>query len=334
MSKKIRIAVNGFGRIGRVVYRLGMNNPDIEFVAFNDLADTQTLAHLLKYDSIHGTLKENIRAEGDLLKVNGDEIKVFQEKDPEKIPWGKMDIDVVIESTGIFRDLETSSKHLKAGAKKVIMSAPAKGNDIPTFVMGVNEQDYRKDMNVVSNASCTTNCLAPVMKVLHDSFTVKKGFMTTVHAYTNDQRLFDMPHSDFRRSRAASLNIIPTTTGAAKALGLVIPELKGAMDGIAVRVPVADGSLTDISVHVDKHVTAKEVNSKFDEAARGKMKGIMRYSEEPLVSCDIIGDTHSCIVDGLSTQIVAGNFIKVLAWYDNEVGYSQRMLDFIKYMFK
>jgi len=327
----IRVAINGFGRIGRLVFRAGMRNKKINFVAVNDLTDAKTLAHLLKYDSVHGILDADIKAKGNSIVVNGKEIKIFSEKEPENLPWKKLKIDVVVESTGIFITKEGAEKHLKAGAKKVLISAPAKGdNPIKTIVIGVNEKDYdRKKDDIISLASCTTNCLAPVVKVLNDNFGIEKGFMTTVHAYTNDQKILDLPHKDLRRARAAAMSIIPTTTGAAKAVTLTIPELKGKLDGMAMRVPVADGSITDFVAVLKKEATAEEINKLFRSASEKSLKGILQYTEEPIVSIDIVGNPHSAIFDSELTK-TSGNLVKVVAWYDNEWGYSNRMVDFIK----
>ena len=327
----IRVAINGFGRIGRLVFRAGMKRKGIEFVAINDLTDAKTLAYLLKYDSVHGILDADIKAKGNSIVVNGKEIKIFSEKEPENLPWKKLKIDVVVESTGIFITKEGAEKHLKAGAKKVLISAPAKGdNPIKTIVIGVNEKDYdKKKDNIVSLASCTTNCLAPIVKVLNDNFGVEKGFMTTVHAYTNDQNILDLVHKDLRRARAANLSIIPTTTGAAKSVAETIPALKGKLDGMAMRVPVADGSITDFVAVLKKEATAEEINRIFKSAAEKSLKGILQYTEEPIVSIDIVGNPHSAIFDSELTK-TSGNLVKVVAWYDNEWGYSNRMVDFIK----
>jgi len=327
----VRVAINGFGRIGRLVFRAGMKRKGIEFVAINDLTDAKTLAYLLKYDSVHGILDADIKAKGNSIVVNGKEIKIFSEKEPENLPWKKLKIDVVVESTGIFITKEGAEKHLKAGAKKVLISAPAKGdNPIKTIVIGVNEKDYdRKKDDIISLASCTTNCLAPVVKVLNDNFGIEKGFMTTVHAYTNDQKILDLPHKDLRRARAAAMSIIPTTTGAAKAVTLTIPELKGKLDGMAMRVPVADGSITDFVAVLKKEATAEEINKLFRSASEKSLKGILQYTEEPIVSIDIVGNPHSAIFDSELTK-TSGNLVKVVAWYDNEWGYSNRMVDFIK----
>ena len=332
----MNIAINGFGRIGRNFLRAALSDTDFldkfKIVAINDLTDAKTLAHLLKYDSVHGILDKRIECQGDMLVVDGNSIKVLSEKNPENLPWDKYEIDLVLESTGLFRDRENAGRHLKAGAHKVLISAPAKEPDV-TLVLGVNEFDYNKnEHNIISMASCTTNCLAPMVKVLHENFAIKEGFMTTVHAYTNDQKILDLPHKDLRRSRAAALSIIPTTTGAAKAIGEVIPEMKGKLDGIAMRVPVPDGSITDLTVTVEKRTAVDEVNQKFKEYSEILNRGkIIEYSEEPLVSTDIIGNSASCIFDSLSTKVI-GNIIKVLGWYDNEWGYSCRLKDIIKHI--
>ncbi|RLE73620.1 MAG: type I glyceraldehyde-3-phosphate dehydrogenase [Thermoprotei archaeon] len=331
----IKVAINGFGRIGRLFYRAALKDPDFmkrfEVVAVNDLTKPEMLAHLLKYDSIHGILKNEIKAKEDAIIVDGNEIKVFQIPDPAKLPWKELGIDIVLESTGRFRDRENASKHISAGAKRVIISAPAKEPDI-TVVIGVNHKLYDPSKHyIISNASCTTNALAPVVKVLNEKFGIVKGLMTTTHAYTNDQRLLDLVHKDLRRARAAALSIIPTTTGAAKAIGLVLPELKGKLDGMALRVPVADGSIIDLVAELKQEVTKEEVNEAFRKAAEGELKGILEYTEEPLVSVDIIGNPHSSIVDGLSTYAI-GNMVKVLSWYDNEWGFSCRLVDLMKYM--
>jgi len=329
----IKVGINGFGRIGRLVFRaaLAKKSRSFEVVAVNDLTDSKTLAHLLKYDSTFGTLPNKIEAKEDAIVVDGKVIKVVAEKDPTQLPWKELGADIVVESTGRFTQVEKASAHLQAGAKKVIISAPAKG-ECPTFVMGVNEDTYDpKNHNVMSNASCTTNCLGPVARVLLDEFGIQKGLMTTIHAYTNDQSTLDFPHKDLRRARAAALSMIPTTTGAAKAIGLVIPELKGKMDGLAIRVPTPDVSLVDLSVNVDKEVTAEAVNEALKKAANGKLKGILEYCDEPLVSKDFQGNPASSIVDALSTKVF-GNMIKVLSWYDNEWGYSCRVVDLLDYI--
>ena len=329
----IKVAINGFGRIGRLVFRAGINNKNINFVAVNDLTDAKTLAHLLKYDSVHGILDADIKAKDNSILVNGKEIKIFSEREPEKLPWKELKIDVVVESTGIFTTKEGAEKHLKAGAKKVLISAPAKGdNPIKTIVIGVNEKEYHKDKdNIVSLASCTTNCLAPLVKVLNDNFGIEKGFMTTIHASTNDQKILDLPHKDLRRARATSLSIIPTTTGAAKAVTLTIPELKGKLDGMAMRVPVADGSITDFVAVLKKEASVEEINKLFKSVAEHELKGILQYTEEPIVSIDVVGNPHSAIFDAELTK-TSGNLVKVVAWYDNEWGYSCRMVDFIEMM--
>ncbi len=328
----MRLAINGFGRIGRVFLRACYKRETkFEIAAINDLSNPKTLAHLLKYDSVYGKFNASISYGDDYIEINDSRIKVFNEKDPENLPWKDLNIDIVIEATGVFRSREGASKHLKAGAKKVIITAPAKNPDI-TIVMGVNHDKYDKNKhNIISNASCTTNCIAPVLKVLHENFGIVKGFITTVHAYTNDQRLVDASHKDLRRARAAALSIIPTTTGAARAIHEVIPELKGKMDGIALRVPVPTGSISDIVVEVEKSVTKEEVNNSLKTASETYLKGILAYTEEPIVSRDIIEDEHSSIVDGLSTNVI-DNMVKVLAWYDNEYGYCCRLVDLVNYI--
>ncbi len=328
----IKVAINGFGRIGRSFYRIAHKSENIEVVAINDLTDAQTLAHLLKYDSLHGKFSEEVYAQGDELIVGGKAIKVFADPNPQELPWKELEVDVVLESTGRFRDREGASKHLKAGAKKVVISAPAKEPDI-TIVMGVNQEDYDpENHNIISNASCTTNCLAPVAKVLLENFGIESGFLTTVHSYTMDQRLLDSPHKDLRRARAAAVNMVPTTTGAAKAVGLVIPELKGKFNGISIRVPTPDVSLIDFVCLVEKEVSPEEVNAALKEAAEGELKGILQYCEEPLVSIDFLGNPHSSIVDALSTDVINKRLVKVIAWYDNEWGYSNRLVDLIEYV--
>lgn len=333
----VKVAINGFGRIGRCVYRLIHNNPGFEVVAINDLTDTKTLAHLLKYDSVHGRFGGCVEAKDNGINVDSRFIRIFAEKDPEQLPWKDLGVDVVIESTGIFKDgtgPKGADKHLRAGAKKVVISAPAKGEDI-TIVMGVNDSDYNPEKhNILSNASCTTNCLAPVAKVIDDNFKIVSGLMTTIHSYTNDQKVLDLPHSDLRRARAAALSMIPTTTGAAKAVALVLPQLKGKLTGYAMRVPTPNVSVVDVNFVVDKPTTVEEVNAKLKEAANGAFKGIMDYSEEPLVSVDLNGSTVSSTVDSLTTTVINGNHVKVVAWYDNEMGYSQRVIDLVAHMFK
>lgn len=328
----IRVGINGFGRIGRNLYRASFRDAALEFVAVNDITDAKTLAHLLKYDSILGRLTAQVEAKDDAILVNGKALKVLSIKDPAGLPWKELGVEYVVESTGRFTDRESASKHLQAGAKKVIISAPAKGPDI-TIVLGVNEKMYdRQKHHVISNASCTTNCIAPVAKVLHEHFRIKHGFMTTIHSYTNDQQLLDLPHKDLRRARAAALSQIPTTTGAAKAVGLVLPELQGKLHGIAIRVPTANVSLIDLVAEVERVTSEGEVNQAFRKAAAGELQGLMEYTEEPLVSVDFIHDPHSAIVDGASTSVIDGTLVKVLAWYDNEWGYSCRLRDLIKYM--
>ncbi len=329
----VKVGINGFGRIGRLVFRAAcaLNKKEIEFVAVNDITDATTLAHLLKYDSNFGILPNSIKTERDSIVVDGKKIKVLQELDPGKLPWKDLGAEIVIESTGIFRDLEKAGLHLKGGAKKVIISAPAKG-EVKTIVLGVNEETYdAKGDNIISNASCTTNCIAPVVKVIKDNFGVKKGLMTTIHSYTNDQKILDLPHKDLRRARAAALNMIPTTTGAAKAVGLVIPELKGKMDGLAIRVPTPTVSIVDVVMQVEKEATKEEVNNTFKEQAQGRLKGILAVCEEPLVSMDFKGNSASSIVD-LDKTFCLGDMVKCLCWYDNEWGYSCRIVDLIEYM--
>ncbi|EOD00768.1 type I glyceraldehyde-3-phosphate dehydrogenase [Caldisalinibacter kiritimatiensis] len=332
----IKVGINGFGRIGRNVLRSAVESGVTEFevVAINDLANPEDLAHLFKYDSCFGKFEGTVEVEGEYIVINGKKIKVTSERDPENLPWGELGVDVVVESTGIFRDKEKAEKHIKAGAKKVVISAPAKNEDV-TVVMGVNEEEYNPaNHHVISNASCTTNCLAPVAKVILEKFGIKKGLMTTVHSYTNDQRILDAPHKkDLRRARAAAESIIPTTTGAAKAVALVLPELKGKLNGMAMRVPTPTVSVVDVTFEVEKEVTTEEVNQALKEAAEGELKGILGYSEEPLVSVDYRKDPHSSIVDGLSTMAI-GNMVKVVSWYDNEWGYSTRVVDLIKYIAK
>ena len=324
---KIKVAINGFGRIGRLTFKTLLSKENVEVVAINDLTDTATLAHLLKYDSVHGKFDGTVSSTADGIVVNGTEIKIYAEKEPKNLPWGTLGVDVVLESTGRFVDEAGAGGHIEAGAKKVVISAPAKGN-IPTVVLGVNEEILTGDEKIVSNASCTTNCLAPMAKVLDDAFGIEKGYISTVHAYTADQRIQDAPHGDLRRARAGAVSIIPTSTGAAKAVGLVLPHLAGMLDGIALRVPVPDGSLTDLTVVVNKEVTAEEVNAAMKAAAEGPMKGILEYTEDPIVSVDIIGNPHSNIFDSKLTA-AAGTLVKVVGWYDNEAGYSNRAADLI-----
>lgn len=327
----IRLGINGFGRIGRLVFRaiIERNSDDFEIVGVNDLTDARTLAHLLKYDSNHLKFPGDVSSDGDAIVVNGKRISVFAQRNPEDLHWGELDTDVVIESTGFFRSREKASMHLTAGAKKVLISAPASGEVDATIVMGVNDSVLTGEEKVVSNASCTTNCLAPMVKVLDDALTVVKGMMTTVHAYTSDQNLQDGPHSDLRRSRAAAVSIIPTTTGAAKAVGLVLPHIAGKLDGFALRIPIADGSITDLTVEVGRDTSVEEVNKLFQEAAAGSLTGILEYSDEPLVSIDIIHNPHSNIFDSASTMVL-GNMVKVVGWYDNEWGYANRTVDLAK----
>jgi len=329
----VRVGINGFGRIGRNVFRAALKkNADLEFVAVNDLTDAKTLAHLLKYDSVLGKFEGEVFYTDDSLIVNGKEIKIFKETDPGKLPWGDLGVDIVIESTGRFTNKEDAIKHIHGGAKKVIITAPAKNEDV-TIVMGVNEHMYDPaNHHVISNASCTTNCLAPIAKVLNDKFRIKKGMMTTVHSYTNDQRILDLPHSDLRRARAAAVSIIPTTTGAAKAIHLVIPELKGKMNGFAMRVPTPNVSVVDLVAEVEIPTTVEEVNAAMKEASETYMKGILGYSEDPLVSVDYKGDDRSSIVDAPLTMVVEGTLVKVVSWYDNEWGYSNRVVDLALYI--
>jgi glyceraldehyde 3-phosphate dehydrogenase len=330
----IKVGINGFGRIGRNIMRAAMGDRGIDIVAVNDLTNAQTLAHLLKYDSILGNLKADIAAAGDRITVDKDEFQVLSVKDPAQLPWKSLGVEVVLESTGIFTNRDGAAKHIAAGAKKVIITAPAKGPDL-TVVIGVNEDKYDPAKHhIISNASCTTNCLAPVAKVLHETFGIRKGWMTTVHSYTNDQQLLDLPHKDLRRARAAALSIIPTTTGAAVAVGEVLPEIKGRLDGIAMRVPTANVSVVDLAVLVDKKTSKEEVNAAFKAAADGKLKGILEYSEAELVSIDFRGNPHSSIVDVPYTNVMDGDFVKVLSWYDNEWGYSSRCVDLLRYLGK
>jgi glyceraldehyde 3-phosphate dehydrogenase len=334
----IRVGINGFGRIGRLFFRAALEDKEFqanfEVVAVNDITDAPTLAHLLKYDSNFGKLSREVKAEGDSIFVDGKPVKVLNAKDPSQLPWKSLGVKYVIESTGLFTDRENASKHISAGAKKVIISAPAKNPDL-TVVMGVNNNLYDPSKHtIVSNASCTTNCLAPVVKVLDDNFGIEKGFMTTCHAYTNDQRVLDLPHKDLRRARAAAMNIIPTTTGAARAIGEVLPHLKGKLDGIALRVPVPDCSVNDFVCIVKKAVTRDTVNAALKEASETYLKGILEFTMEPIVSSDVRGNPHSAIVDGQSTMVMEGTLVKTLAWYDNEWGYSCRLVDLLKYMAK
>jgi glyceraldehyde 3-phosphate dehydrogenase len=328
----IRVGINGFGRIGRNVFRSAFNDSDIEFVAVNDLTSPKTLAHLLKYDSVHGHFPGDVKASEEAIIVNGKPIKVMAQRNPADLPWGSLGVDYVVESTGFFRSRDKAQLHLDAGAKKVIISAPAKGEDI-TIVMGVNHDQYDPARHhILSNASCTTNCLAPVAKVLHDTFSIKRGLMTTIHSYTNDQRILDLPHDDLRRARAAAMSIIPTTTGAALAVGLVLPELKGKLDGYSMRIPTPNVSMVDLVVELGRNTTSEEINAAFRKASTGALSGILGVSDEPLVSVDFIGDARSAIVDSATTTVMDGNLAKVIGWYDNEWAYSVRVIDLIKYM--
>lgn len=326
----IKLGINGFGRIGRLVFRaiLERGYNDFDIVGVNDLTDAATLAHLFKYDSVHGKYPGSVTVDGDTLVIDGDRFRVFSERDPANLPWGELGCDVVVESTGIFRSREKAALHLQAGAKKVVISAPAKGEVDATVVLGVNDDVLTGREEVISNASCTTNCLAPMVKVLDDNWGLKRGFMTTVHAYTSDQRIMDAPHSDLRRARSAAVSIIPTTTGAAKAVGLVLPHLKGKLDGFALRVPTPDGSLTDLTAELEKPATAEEINAAMKAASEGPLKGILEYSEEPLVSIDIVHNPHSNVFDAQSTM-AAGTLVKVVGWYDNEWGYANRTVDIV-----
>jgi len=330
----VKVGINGFGRIGRNVVRAGLHNPNVEFVAVNDITDTKTLAHLLKYDSVLGPIEEAVTVEGDGLRIGKKHLKVFAVKDPAELDWNSVGAQVVIESTGRFTEAKDAGKHLRGSVKKVIISAPAKNEDI-TVVLGVNDSNYDpKKHNIISNASCTTNCLAPVVKVLHDKFGIQKGSMTTIHSYTNDQNVLDFPHKDLRRARAAAINMIPTTTGAAKAIGLVMPQLKGKLDGYSMRVPTPDVSVVDLVAVTDRAVTAEEVNGALKEAAAGPLKGILAYTEDPVVSSDMLHNPNSSIVDGEMTKVLDGNLVHVLSWYDNEWGYSCRVVDLVEFLAK
>jgi glyceraldehyde 3-phosphate dehydrogenase len=332
----IKVGINGFGRIGRLVYRAAMGNPNIDIVAVNDITDAATLAHLLKYDSVHGVLPSEIKAEGNAILVDGKKTEVLSEKDPSSLPWKKLGVELVVESTGKFRSAEEVKKHLDAGAKKVLISAPAKGKGGPVLniVLGVNQEQYDPKAQILTIGSCTTNCLAPVAKVLNDNFGIVRGFMTTVHAYTADQRLLDAPHKDLRRARAAAAAIIPTTTGAAKALALILPELAGKLDGVALRVPVPTGSIIDLTCELSKEATVEGINSAMKKAASGPMKGILQYTEDPIVSADVIHNPYSSIFDALSTMVMGKNLVKVFSWYDNEWGFSCRMVEMLELMAK
>ena len=327
----IKVGINGFGRIGRLTFRALLKKENVEVVAINDLTDSKTLAHLLKYDSIHGKFPGTVMVEGDYLVINGKKIRVYAEKDPANLPWGILGVTTVLECTGIFRNREKLSRHLTAGAKKVLLSVPSDNKDDvdATIVLGVNDYLLTPDMQLISNASCTTNCLAPIAKVLNDNFGLVRGLMNTTHSYTNDQIILDAPHKDLRRARAAAMSIIPTKTGAAKAIGLVIPELEGKLDGFAVRVPTPDGSLVDLTCELARNTTKEEINAAMKAAADGPMKGVLEYTEDPIVSVDIIGNTHSSVFDSELTKVLGGNFIKIISWYDNENGYSCRMADLV-----
>ena len=329
----VRVGINGFGRIGRLVFREMQKRDGIEVVAINDLTNAKTLAHLLKYDSVHKKFDGEVSAKEDSIVVNGKEIKIYAEKDPSNLPWGELGVDIVVEATGVFRKKDQISKHIEAGAKKVVLTVPAKDEIDNTIVLGVNDDELKAEDKIVSNASCTTNCLAPVAKVLNDEFGIVKGLMTTVHAYTNDQKILDLPHSDLRRARSAAVSIIPTTTGAAKAVGKVIPALNGKLNGMAMRVPTPDGSVVDLTVELAKETTAEEVNAAMKKAAEGPLKGILEYTEDPIVSIDIVGNSHSSIFDSGMTM-ASGNMVKILSWYDNEWGYSVRVVDLVEKMAK
>lgn len=333
---KIKVAINGFGRIGRLTFRVLLEKSNVEVVAFNDLTDTKTLAHLLKYDSVHGRFNGTVTVDGDYLVINNNKIRVYAEKDPTNLPWKELGVDVVAECTGVFRNREKMMKHIQAGAKKVVLSVPAddKSDVDSTIVLGVNDSELKPEHILVSNASCTTNCLAPVAKVLNDNFGIVKGLMNTIHSYTNDQIILDAPHKDLRRARAACMSIIPTKTGAAKAVGLVIPELDGKLDGFAMRVPTPDGSIVDLTVELARNTTKDEINEAMKKASEGSMKGILEYCIDPIVSVDIVGNSHSSIFDSLLTKVIGGNFVKIVSYYDNEYGYSSRMADLIVRMGK
>ena len=322
------VAINGFGRIGRLVFRAAVEQGGIEVKAINDLTDANTLAHLLKYDSTHGRFAGEVAVDGDNLVVNGQAIRILAERNPADLPWGDLGVEIVLESTGFFTEADGARAHISAGAKKVVISAPAKGEDI-TVVMGVNEDALKADHTIISNASCTTNCLAPMVKILHENFGVAKGMMNTIHSYTSDQCLLDAPHSDMRRARSAAMSMIPTTTGAAVAVGKVLPALNGKLDGLSIRVPTPDGSLTDFTAVLENEVDAEEINAAFKAAGCGSLSGILEYSEDPLVLADIVGNPHSCVFDALSTNVLEGNMVKILGWYDNEWGYSNRCVDLL-----
>jgi len=330
---KVKVAINGFGRIGRITYRALLKKENVEVVAFNDLTDPKTLAHLFKYDSVHGKFDGTVEADGDKLIINGNAIRVYSERNPADLPWGDLGVDIVVECTGIFRKREQLNWHIEAGAKKVVLSVPsAAADDVDkTIVLGVNDDTLTADDKLVSNASCTTNCLSPIAKVLHDNFTIKSGLMNTIHSYTNDQIILDSPHKDLRRARSAAVSIIPTSTGAAKAIGLVIPELDGVLHGLAMRVPTPDGSVVDLTCELEKVPTVEEIKAVMKAAAEGPMKGILEYNTDPIVSIDIVGNTHSSIFDADLTM-VKGNIVKVVSWYDNEAGYSNRLADMVEKM--
>jgi glyceraldehyde 3-phosphate dehydrogenase len=329
----IKVAINGFGRIGRNVFRIAQKRSDVDVVAINDMFSPEQLAHMLKYDSVYGRFDGTVEASGDGLRVNGSTIKVLKEKDPSQLPWKQMGVQLAVESTGVFRKRDQVAQHLSAGAKKVILTVPAKDEIDRTIVLGVNDDMLQPGDQIVSNASCTTNCLAPITKVLHDDYGIVRAFMTTVHAYTNDQRLIDTPHSDLRRARSAAINVIPTTTGAAKAIGKVIPELNGKMDGMAMRVPVPTGSIVDLVAEVSKDITREDINQAMKKAASGAMKGILQYCDEPIVSTDVIANPHSSIFDSLATMVIDRKMVKLVSWYDNEWGYSNRVVDLIPKLF-
>lgn len=329
-----RIGINGFGRIGRLVFKAGYDRDDLEFVAINDLTDAKTLGTMLKYDSTHGRFPDTVEFDDNSITVGGKKLKVMAEKDPSKLPWGDLGVDIVVESSGVFRKRDQVANHLKGGAKKVVMTVPAKDEIDAMIVLGVNDHMLKPEHEIVSNASCTTNCLAPMAKVLHDRWGIEHGLMTTIHAYTNDQQLLDAPHKDLRRARSAAVNLIPTTTGAAKAVGKVIPDLKGKLDGMAIRSPHPDGSITDLAVRLSKDTTEEEINAAFKEVAQGPLKGILEYQTDPIVSIDIVGNSHSCIFDSELTRVMEGNFVKVFGWYDNEWGYSCRVVDLIEKLTK
>ncbi|MHC4713817.1 MAG: type I glyceraldehyde-3-phosphate dehydrogenase [Planctomycetota bacterium] len=326
----IKVGINGFGRIGRLVFRVMMKHDNFEVVHINDITDAATLGHLLKYDSTHGKYPGDVSVAPDAIVVDGTKIPISAERDPGNLPWGALGVDFVVESTGVFRQRDQISKHLTAGARKVLLTVPAKDEIDATVVLGVNNEALKAEDKIISNASCTTNCLAPMVKILNDNFGLEKGLMTTIHAYTNDQRILDLPHKDLRRARSAAANIIPTTTGAAKAVGKVIPALNGKLDGMALRVPVVDGSVTDFVAVVAKATTADEIKAAFKKAADGELKGILEYTEDPIVSTDIIGNSHSCVFDASCTTVIGGNVVKVIGWYDNEWGYSCRVVDLME----